>query len=431
MDKLREKPIPYEIWGKADIEPGAREQMERAAQLSVSVLGALMPDAHTGYGLPIGGVLATKDAVIPYGVGVDIACRMRLTIFNVQPYILDQKKERFRRALEENTVFGAGGEVHIRAEHPVMDDPAWNELILAKKLKGEAARQLGTSGSGNHFVEFGVLKVQHEINGTEDLQGEGSRTFGKIPPGTYLALLSHSGSRRLGFELANYYTELAMNIHADLPKEYRHLAWLDMYGAGAEYWIAMNLAGRYASANHTVIHQRIAQAIGFEVLGGIENHHNFAWKENHCGEDLIVHRKGATPAGLGVYGVIPGTMMAPGYVVCGKGNPESLNSASHGAGRRMSRQAAYKRFEWPDVQQRLKDAGVDLLSGGLDEAPGAYKDIRKVMEEQADLVEIVAEFTPRVVKMDPDKTWRRRSEAVAREKSGSKDQRDKKDKRPG
>ncbi|MCQ3929924.1 MAG: RtcB family protein [Chloroflexi bacterium] len=429
MDKLRDKPVPYEIWGKEDIEPSAREQMERAAQLSVSQLGALMPDAHTGYGLPIGGVLATKDAVIPYGVGVDIACRMRMTIFNVQPYILDQKKERFRRALEENTVFGTGGQLFSRAEHPVMDDPAWGELILAKKLKAEAARQLGTSGSGNHFVEFGVLKVKEEINGTDDLQGEGSRAFGKIPPGTYLALLSHSGSRHLGFELANYYTEIAMNIHADLPKEYRHLAWLDMYGAGAEYWIAMNLAGRYASANHAIIHQRVADAIGFDILGGIENHHNFAWKETHQGEELIVHRKGATPAGLGVYGVIPGTMMTPGFVVRGKGKPESLNSASHGAGRRMSRQAAYKRFEWPDVQQRLKDAGVELLSGGLDEAPGAYKDIRKVMEEQADLVEIVAEFAPRVVKMDPDKTWRRRSEAAARDRSGSKDRRDKKDKR--
>jgi tRNA-splicing ligase RtcB len=429
MEKLREKPVPYDIWGKEDIEPEAREQMQRAAQLSVSVMGALMPDAHTGYGLPIGGVLATKDAVIPYAVGVDIACRMRMTIFNVQPYILDQKRERFRRVLEENTLFGTGGTSLERADHPVMDDPTWNELILAKKLKAEAWKQLGTSGSGNHFVEFGTLKVKQEIVGRDELQGEGSRAFGRIPPGTYLALLSHSGSRRLGFELANYYTEVAMSIHADLPKDYRHLAWLDMYGAGAEYWLAMNLAGRYASANHAVIHQRVIDALKFDVLGGVENHHNFAWKEEHNGEELFVHRKGATPAGKGVYGVIPGTMMAPGFVVRGKGNPSSLNSAAHGAGRRMSRQSAYKRFEWDEVKERLKDAGVELLSGGLDEAPGAYKDIRKVMAAQEDLVEIVAEFAPRVVKMDADKTWRRRSDAVAREKSGNKDRRDKKDKR--
>lgn len=405
---LRQEPIPYRIWGKEEIEKEALEQMRRAAQLPVSVMGALMPDAHSGYGLPIGGVLGTENAVIPYAVGVDIACRVSMTIFNVSPYVLEQKRERFREALEANTIFGAGGEWSTPTEHPVIDDPLFASLPIAKKMHGTARRQLGTSGSGNHFVEFGILKVHEMIEGSADRADEGSRTYGKIPAGTYLALLSHSGSRGLGFNIANYFTEVAMSRHPELPKAYRHLAWLDLESsAGEEYWLAMTLAGRYASANHAIIHRRMIDALRFEVIGGVENHHNFAWKEVHNERELIVHRKGATPAGVGVYGVIPGTMEAPGFIVRGKGLPESLDSAAHGAGRRMSRSAAFKTFEWAAVEFKLKKSNVELLSAGLDEAPGAYKDIHTVMAAQSDLVDVVAEFQPQLVKMDADKTWRR------------------------
>lgn len=383
---------PYRVWGAEGIEPAALEQMKRAVRLPVAVRGALMPDAHQGYGLPIGGVLATENSVIPYAVGVDIACRMRMTVFNASPSVLDQHRAMFRDILEQQTLFGAGAEWPVPRDHEVMDDPLWNEHPVARRYRDIAHRQLGTSGSGNHFVEFGALHVHSEID----------TPLGKIPPGTYLAVLSHSGSRRFGLEMANYYTQLAMRLRTGLPKDFQHLAWLWLdEEAGAEYWAAMELAGRYASANHAVIHRQIIDAVRAPVLGGIENHHNFAWREQVDGREAIVHRKGATPASKDALGVIPGSMGAPGFVVRGLGNPEALNSAAHGAGRRMSRKQAFEQFDWETVQARLQDLGIELLSGGLDEAPDAYKDIHEIMALQSDLVIALAEFHPKLVKMDP------------------------------
>jgi tRNA-splicing ligase RtcB len=161
----------------------------------------------------------------------------------------------------------------------------------------------------------------------------------------------------------------------------------------------MELMGKYAAANHEMIHKKISKALGAKVLAGVENHHNFAWKEQHGGREVIVHRKGATPAGPGVLGVIPGSMAAPGFVVRGKGEQQSLESASHGAGRRMSRTAARETFRWNQFKDLFAEAGVQLLSAGIDEAPGAYKDIHSVMAAQEDLVEVVARFDPKIVKM--------------------------------
>ena len=392
---------PYRVWGAEAIEPGALEQMKRAVRLPVAVRGALMPDAHQGYGLPIGGVLATHNSVIPYAVGVDIACRMRLTVFNASPSVLEQHRERFRAILEEQTRFGAGAAWETPREHEVMDDPLWDEHPVARQLKDVAWRQLGTSGSGNHFVEFGALHVHSTLETPQ----------GHVPPGTYLAVLSHSGSRRFGLEIANHYTRVARSLRVGLPKDFQHLAWLEMdEEAGAEYWAAMTLAGKYASANHAVIHRQIVDAVRVPVLGGVENHHNYAWKETLEGQEVIVHRKGATPAGKDVLGVIPGSMGAPGFVVRGLGNAEALNSAAHGAGRRMSRKQAFRELDWERVRRQLEAQGVELLSAGLDEAPDAYKDIRQVMAAQADLVVAVAEFRPKLVKMDPGRggNWRRK-----------------------
>jgi tRNA-splicing ligase RtcB len=167
----------------------------------------------------------------------------------------------------------------------------------------------------------------------------------------------------------------------------------------------MELMGRYAAANHALIHRHLARHLGLRVLLDVENHHNFAWIERHriAGTDreLVVHRKGATPAGPGVLGIIPGSMASPGFLVRGKGNPDSLLSASHGAGRVMSRTRALQTFEWGKVNRILKDRGVKLISAGLDEVPGVYKDIHQVMAAQADLVETLARFDPRIVKMAP------------------------------
>ncbi len=382
----------YHVWGADAIEQGALEQMDRAVRLPVAVRGALMPDAHQGYGLPIGGVLATDNSVIPYAVGVDIACRMRLTIFDAAPHVLEQHRKRFRAILQEQTRFGAGVEWETPREHEVMDNPLWDEHPVARQLKDVAWRQLGTSGSGNHFVEFGALHVHSTLETSQ----------GRVPPGTYLAVLSHSGSRRFGLEIANHYTKVARSLRVGLPKDFQHLAWLRLdEEAGQAYWVAMTLAGKYASANHAVIHRQIVDAVRVPVLGGVENHHNYAWKETLEGREVIVHRKGATPAAKDVLGVIPGSMGTPGFVVRGLGNAESLNSAAHGAGRRMSRKQAFRTLDWERVQRKLKQQGIELLSAGLDEAPDAYKDIHRVMAAQSDLVVAVAEFHPKLVKMDP------------------------------
>jgi len=200
--------------------------------------------------------------------------------------------------------------------------------------------------------------------------------------------------------VAQHYSQLARSLRRELPPELSYLAWLDLDSdAGREYWAAMNLMGQYASANHALIHQKIARSLGAKVISGVENHHNFAWKEQHGGKELIVHRKGATPAGRGVLGVIPGSMASPGFVVRGRGEPSSLDSASHGAGRRMSRTAAREQFRWNHVKPILEEAGVQLLSAGIDEVPGAYKDIHQVMAAQSDLVNVVARFDPKIVKM--------------------------------
>jgi tRNA-splicing ligase RtcB len=387
--ELRSSPVEYPVWGREVIDAGSIAQMDNAMKLPVSAAGALMPDAHVGYGLPIGGVLATENTVIPYAVGVDIACRMRLSIYEVSPHLIGQKKGMFENALWERTAFGMGAQWKgsNRADHSVLDDSAWNATRLLKGLQDNAARQLGTSGTGNHFVEWGVFRLDEDALG--------------LKAGEYLSLLSHSGSRSVGFKIADRYSKLAMDKHPDLDKVVKHLAWLSLDSEeGQEYWLSMELAGRFASANHYVIHHRVAQAVGLKEAAVVENHHNFAWKEKLAdGRDVIVHRKGATPAGIGVLGVIPGSMGDAGYVVRGKGVRESLNSASHGAGRLMSRRAALNSISKSERDTYLSERGVTLLGGGLDESPQAYKPIESVIAAQADLVDIVGKFTPRIVRM--------------------------------
>jgi tRNA-splicing ligase RtcB len=390
--EVRAASLPYRVWGAEGIDPAALEQMNNSMRLPVAVAGALMPDAHVGYGLPIGGVLATEGAVIPYAVGVDIACRMRLSVFDTSPIVLQQEKDRFEKALFNNTRFGAGAEWKGRQDDDILDDPDWNATRLLRGLHDKAVRQLGTSGSGNHFVDLGEFTLE-----ADDLQ------LG-LRAGTYLALLSHSGSRGVGFQIANTYSQIARDTHPYLDKSMAHLGWLPMNDqVGQEYWLSMELAGRYAVANHRVIHQRIAKALNMRAAAVVENHHNFAWREELTdGREVYVHRKGATPAAKGVLGVIPGSMGDPGYVVRGLGNADSLNSAAHGAGRQMSRNQALSSITKPMRDQYLREKGVTLLGGGLDEAPQAYKPINEVIAAQMDLVEIVGRFRPRVVMMSAD-----------------------------
>lgn len=392
---LNQNGISFSVFGSEGIEAGALHQMYTAARLPVAVAGALMPDAHSGYGLPIGGVLATHNAVIPYGVGVDIGCRMCLSVFDVPVKDLEGRSGFFTRTIQENTLFGSGGQFARAADHEVLHSPLFGEIGVLKGLHARAWKQLGTSGSGNHFVEFGAVTV----DAFDPVLG--------LPAGTYLGLLSHSGSRALGANIANHYTRIAKQLRR-LPGEASNLAWLELHEeAGAEYWLAMNLAGDYASACHHVIHDKVAKALGRRPLRMVENHHNFAWKEVWEGREVIVHRKGATPAGEGVLGIIPGSMAAPGFIVKGKGEPASVHSAAHGAGRRMSRTAALQSISHTAMQEQLRAQGVTLLGAGLDEAPMAYKDIHAVMKAQKALVDVVGTFQPRIVQMDctPPKPW--------------------------
>ena len=387
---MRCEPVTYRTWGAAGIDEMAFNQMDNACRLPVSRAAALMPDAHVGYGLPIGGVLACENAVIPYAVGVDIACRMKLSVLDLPVTSLDSSFAAFRDALERGTRFGIGGTHEQRQSHPVMDAD-WSVSKITRERKDRAWKQLGTSGSGNHFVEFGVLTLDQP----EEQLG--------LAAGKYVALLSHSGSRGVGAAVCSTYSRIAS---ARLPARFQSmskLAWLDLdTEAGQEYWAAMNLMGDYAAANHEVIHQLVTGLLGATVLSGVENHHNFAWQETHQGREWIVHRKGATPAGRGQLGVIPGSMASPAFVVRGLGNSESLCSAAHGAGRVMSRTKARSLFNWSGVRDSLRRQGVRILSAGIDEIPEVYRDILEVMSHQSDLVETVARFDPAIVKMCDD-----------------------------
>ncbi|MCP3943628.1 MAG: RtcB family protein [Desulfobacteraceae bacterium] len=342
-DKKGWEGAPYRIWGvNLDIE--AVRQMDDACSLPISIKGALMPDAHKGYGLPIGGVLAVDNAVIPYAVGVDIGCRVKMSVLDIPFKEYEKRRGIFKIALETETRFGVGKAFTRPKKHPVMDED-WSFCHRVGSLKDRAWKQLGTSGSGNHFAEFGRLRLENNDLGLEK--------------GEYLALLTHSGSRGAGADIAKYYSFLAKRLHPELPRNLSNLAWLDIKSSeGMEYWLAMELMGNYSAANHDIIHQSVLNNLGAISVLTFENHHNFAWKTQLGTREVIVHRKGATPADKGVLAVIPGSMASPAFVVRGLGNDASLCSAAHGAGRKMSRTAAIKMFNWPDITQMLVKKGV-------------------------------------------------------------------------
>lgn len=402
---LLESPVPYKIWGEQYIDENAKAQMDKAACLPIALAGALMPDAHSGYGLPIGGVLATDNAVIPYAVGVDIACRMMLTVYATSPDVLkDRSSPSYKHlyaAILNHTFFGPGSMNDGDVDHPILDASRWELSGLTRSLRQTAVHQLGTSGGGNHFVEWGDLEVTNPNNPFH------------LPVGHYLALLSHSGSRGVGYKIANHYTKLATDQMPQLDQAVKHLAWLPLdQDVGREYWDAMQLAGDFASANHHIIHASVSRAVGISPIATVENHHNFAWKETVIVEgkekEAIVHRKGATPAGSGVLGIIPGTMADPGYLVSGKGNAQALNSASHGSGRQMGRMQAKRSITQEQQRAYLSQRGIDLIGGGIDESPQAYKAIDAVMEAQKDLVDILGKFQPKIVRMASDRGERSR-----------------------
>jgi tRNA-splicing ligase RtcB (3'-phosphate/5'-hydroxy nucleic acid ligase) len=385
---LKQASREFQIYGAENIDPAAIEQMQMAMKLPISVKGALMPDAHVGYGLPIGGVLATYNAVIPYGVGMDIGCRMCLSVYPFSPKKIDGERNRIKNILMSETRFGQA-EFNDLEEAEIVDSKAFTEIKFLKHLQGKFARQLGTSGHGNHFVDVGYVEITEHSD------------YINLQPGSYFAVLSHSGSRNFGAEVCKHYTAIAKD-KLGLSGGAANLAWLDLDSEeGQEYWMAMQLAGEYSHTNHRIIHKRLAKAFGEKPIALIENHHNFAWKEKLAdGEELVIHRKGATPAGIGDVGIIPGTMASPAYIVAGKGDDNALRSAAHGAGRLMSRNVAKKTFTESQLQHHLNNEGVELLGGGIDESPFVYKNIHEVMNHQKSMVNVLGLFYPKIVRME-------------------------------
>ncbi len=407
MVTLAAQPGPYTLYGTPGVhfEHGVIDQMDMVARLPVYVAGAVLPDAHPGYALPIGGVAALHRAVSPYGVGVDIACRMCMTIFaDLPPAELRDRREALLEDLSSETRFGFESWGQQPRQHAVIDDPLWQDQHLPLKRHHQRARaQLGTSGGGNHFADLVVGRVVQAVD------------WLPLPVGAeFSALLTHSGSRGVGHAMATHYSQLAdqqtrLRAH-NVPKEY---AWLSIdEDAGREYLQVMELMGRYAQANHHLIHAHFLQRTGLTPLAVrgsavdlphvrpafnvIENHHNYAWIEG----DLVIHRKGATPAGQGVAGLIPGSSGSASYLVSGLGNAGSLNSSSHGAGRPYSRTEARRRHDQPRFEQVMRQHSIAYRGVAPDETVLAYKDIETVIGlQRGTLVDVVAEMFPVVVVM--------------------------------
>ncbi len=389
--QLTENDVELKVFGRPLIKSNAYQQMKTAMKLPIVRRGALMPDSHLGYGLPIGAALATEETIIPFAIGMDIGCRMSLTIYEVTERYFKMHEHKFKQSIIDNTAFGLSKTVATeRQEHSFLDRDVFNRTSLLKRLKSKAIKQLGSSGSGNHFVEWGFVEITE--NGVINL-----------PIGKYIGLLAHSGSRGFGASIAKFYSDLAKE-KSTLPFNMRHLGWLDMNNEdGQEYWMSMNLAGDYAKACHDQIHKNVSKPLGLKPILKIENHHNFAWKEIVDGREMIVHRKGSTPAGRGILGLIPGSMTDPGFIVRGKGNADSICSSSHGAGRKHSRKETISRNTKSEMRKELFNKRVTLIGGALDESPYAYKSLEKVMSYQNELVDAIGKFYPRIVRMDRDK----------------------------
>ncbi|MCB0061748.1 MAG: RtcB family protein [Caldilineaceae bacterium] len=386
--KMKKSAAPLEIFGTIGehIPASAVDQMYTVMRLPMATKGALMPDAHLGYAMPIGGVAVLEGAVSPSFVGYDISCMVQLSILDLDVNTFEQGRPHFAETLQSVTSFGMGADFARGArEHAVMEDSAWQALQIPAKLKAVAQQQLGSSGGGNHFADLVVIELLDNL----ESWCAGAQLVG---------LLTHSGSRGAGHKLATHYVKQAA-AHTNLiakgvPNGYE---WLPLdHDLGREYLAAMTLMGDYAHANHDLIHDHFCRVAGLQTVQRIWNRHNYAWVE---GNDVI-HRKGATPANRGELGLIPGTSGTASYVVRGLGNAESLNSSSHGAGRWHSRSQAKREHDESRFQKHMTTN--DIMHFGLapDETFLAYKDIEMVMGLQAGvLVEPIARMTPRVVIM--------------------------------
>jgi tRNA-splicing ligase RtcB len=372
--------IPVLSWANHDLGHDEMKMAKNVASLPfVFKHVALMPDVHLGKGALVGSVIATKEAIIPAAVGVDIGCGMAAVQTPFKADQLEGKLKKIRLDLEAAIPVGFNENKEI--EKAVRNWQGWREFKElhpgVKDLEGKAMRQLGSLGGGNHFIEV-CLDAADQV-----------------------WLMLHSGSRGIGNVMAqchiNTAKDLAKLSSTSLPDP--DLAYfVGNTPAFDAYWHDLQWAQDYAHFNRDVMLARFKRIIEKHVAGGkptkalleVNCHHNYAEKEVHYGEEVYVTRKGAVRARAEDYGIIPGSMGAKSYIVKGKGNAESYCSCSHGAGRLMSRNKAKNQFTLDDLIAQT--AGVECRKdeGIIDEIPGAYKPIEQVMSNQADLVEVVA-----------------------------------------
>lgn len=376
---------PIKLW-LDDIESGAFEQARNLANLPfIFQHVAVMPDAHQGYGMPIGGVMASEEMVIPNAVGVDIGCGMCA----VRTSLITISTDQLKRVLAEiRRTVPLGFNHHKKKQDPRLmpkADVALDELPVIAGEYQSALTQLGTLGGGNHFIE-----IQKGDDG-------------------HVWLMVHSGSRNLGFKVANHYNHLAMDLNrqwgSKIPISWQ-LAFLPITStAGQTYLHEMNYCVDFAFANRKMMMERVkdallsvVQPVFFEPMINIA--HNYAAMEFHFDKHVLVHRKGATRAQAGEIGIIPGSQGSPSYIVKGKGNRDSFESSAHGAGRKMGRKQAQRQLDLEREKKRMDDQGIlhaVRSAGDLDEAPGAYKDIDEVIDNQLDLVEVLVALRPLAV----------------------------------
>lgn len=371
--------VPIKSWCR-DIEGDALRQAYNIASLDFAVHHvALMPDCHTGFGMPIGGVLAAYGVVVPNAVGVDIGCGMcavKTTLDEIDRKPLSKIVRDIRHTIP------LGFNHHKQPQQWDGFNTAPDLPVIRQEISS-AAHQIGTLGGGNHFIE-----VQKGDDGL-------------------IWLMVHSGSRNFGLKIAKAYHKKALSVcHTEgLVYPDKQLAYLPLdTPAASEYLDAMNFALLFAQANRDALMERFQEIVKRYVSCGYDSpiniHHNYAARETHFDTDVMVHRKGATAAGSGQYGIIPGSQGAPSYIVKGLGNPDSFHSCSHGAGRVMSRKKAIKILNLDSVQEKLDRRGIIHSihhKGDLDEAPEAYKDIDSVIQSQRDLVEVVTRLSPLAV----------------------------------
>lgn len=388
---LGSQSIPIKLWLDT-LEDEALTQAKHLADLPFAFHHvAIMPDAHSGYGMPIGGVLATTNVIIPNAVGVDIGCGMSTVQTSLQ--VEDLPVDILKKTIGTIRSSIPLGFKHYKTPQNPKSMPKTkigDHMPIVQKEYRRALTQVGTLGGGNHFIEL------------------------QKDPNNSVWLMIHSGSRNVGHTVATYYDRLAIKLRSKFSKQYGvvdpkwQLDYLPVDSAeGQSYIDEMSYCVDFAYCNRQLMMDRILEIMHNEIpvpfkagtddLCQVNIAHNYASLEKHFGQEVWVHRKGATQAFKGQTGIIPGSQGSSSYIVRGLGNSDSYESCSHGAGRKMSRTQAVKSLDIDLERAKLEEKGVLHAIRGkqnLDEAPGAYKDIDEVMKNQYDLVEIVIKLDP-------------------------------------